>query len=79
MRRAVITGIGVVSSIGNNKEEVLESLKQGRSGIAQHHQNRQSTAQPMAYFDLQEFSFVCPRGRKWRYCSEFISIRIGNN
>lgn len=34
MRRAVITGIGVVSSIGNNKEEVLESLKSGRSGIA---------------------------------------------
>ncbi|ALS33627.1 MULTISPECIES: beta-ketoacyl-ACP synthase I [Pseudoalteromonas] len=34
MRRAVITGIGVVSSIGNNKEEVLESLKTGRSGIA---------------------------------------------
>ena len=34
MRRAVITGIGVVSSIGNNKEEVLESLKAGKSGIA---------------------------------------------
>ncbi|TMP05138.1 beta-ketoacyl-[acyl-carrier-protein] synthase I [Pseudoalteromonas sp. S3178] len=34
MRRAVITGIGVVSSIGNNKEEVLESLKTGKSGIA---------------------------------------------
>ncbi|MDO6464631.1 beta-ketoacyl-ACP synthase I [Pseudoalteromonas carrageenovora] len=34
MRRAVITGIGVVSSIGNNKEEVLESLKSGKSGIA---------------------------------------------
>ncbi|CAM2741434.1 beta-ketoacyl-[acyl-carrier-protein] synthase I [Pseudoalteromonas atlantica] len=34
MRRAVITGIGVVSSIGNNKQEVLESLKSGRSGIA---------------------------------------------
>ncbi|WP_394185012.1 beta-ketoacyl-ACP synthase I [Pseudoalteromonas tetraodonis] len=33
MRRAVITGIGVVSSIGNNKEEVLESLKAGKSGI----------------------------------------------
>ncbi|MGL4892600.1 MAG: hypothetical protein ACRC52_17690, partial [Aeromonas veronii] len=27
MRRAVITGIGVISSIGNNKEEVLASLK----------------------------------------------------
>lgn len=34
MRRAVITGIGVVSSIGNNKQEVLESLKAGKSGIA---------------------------------------------
>ncbi|MEL0632006.1 beta-ketoacyl-ACP synthase I [Pseudoalteromonas carrageenovora] len=34
MRRAVITGIGVVSSIGNNKKEVLESLKAGKSGIA---------------------------------------------
>ncbi|MBB1452833.1 beta-ketoacyl-ACP synthase I [Pseudoalteromonas sp. SG43-1] len=34
MRRAVITGIGVVSSIGNNKDEVLESLKTGKSGIA---------------------------------------------
>ncbi|MGO2013211.1 MAG: beta-ketoacyl-ACP synthase I [Pseudoalteromonas sp.] len=34
MRRAVITGVGVVSSIGNNKDEVLESLKTGKSGIA---------------------------------------------
>ncbi|GBL03416.1 beta-ketoacyl-ACP synthase I [Glaciecola sp. KUL10] len=33
MRRAVITGLGIVSSIGNNKQEVTESLKQGRSGI----------------------------------------------
>ncbi|WP_439287065.1 beta-ketoacyl-ACP synthase I [Lonepinella sp. BR2357] len=33
MRRAVITGFGIVSSIGNNKEEVLASLKAGKSGI----------------------------------------------
>lgn len=33
MRRAVITGMGIVSSIGNNKQEVLDSLKAGRSGI----------------------------------------------
>lgn len=33
MKRAVITGIGIVSSIGNNQQEVLESLKTGRSGI----------------------------------------------
>lgn len=33
MRRAVITGLGIVSSIGNNKQEVTDSLKEGRSGI----------------------------------------------
>lgn len=33
MKRAVITGLGIVSSIGNNQAEVLASLQQGRSGI----------------------------------------------
>ena len=34
MRRVVVTGLGVVSSIGNNAEEVLASLKAGKSGIS---------------------------------------------
>jgi len=34
MKRAVITGIGIVSCIGNDKDEVLDSLKEGRSGIS---------------------------------------------
>jgi len=33
-RRAVITGMGIVSSIGNDKNEVLTSLREGRSGIS---------------------------------------------
>ena len=33
MRRVVVTGLGVVSSIGNNAQEVLTSLKAGKSGI----------------------------------------------
>ena len=33
MRRVVVTGLGIVSSIGNNAEEVTASLKAGRSGI----------------------------------------------
>ena len=33
MRRVVVTGLGIVSSIGNNKQEVLDSLREGRSGI----------------------------------------------
>lgn len=32
-RRVVVTGLGIVSSIGNNKEEVEASLRAGRSGI----------------------------------------------
>ena len=34
MKRVVVTGLGIVSSIGNNSEEVIDSLKQGRSGIS---------------------------------------------
>ncbi|MBT5555989.1 MAG: beta-ketoacyl-ACP synthase I, partial [Halieaceae bacterium] len=32
-KRVVVTGLGIVSSLGNNAEEVTESLKQGKSGI----------------------------------------------
>ena len=34
MKRVVITGYGVVSCLGNNKDEVLDSLKSGTSGIS---------------------------------------------
>lgn len=33
LKRVVVTGLGIVSSIGNNKQEVAESLREGRSGI----------------------------------------------
>jgi 3-oxoacyl-[acyl-carrier-protein] synthase-1 len=33
MKRVVVTGMGIVSSIGNNAEEVLKSLKEAKSGI----------------------------------------------
>lgn len=33
MKRAVITGLGIISSIGNNAQEVTDSLRQGKSGI----------------------------------------------
>ncbi len=33
MRRVVVTGLGIVSSIGNNKTEVADALKAGASGI----------------------------------------------
>ena len=33
MRRVVVTGMGIISSIGNNSQEVLSSLRDARSGI----------------------------------------------
>ncbi|MFN3162501.1 MAG: beta-ketoacyl-ACP synthase I [Pseudohongiellaceae bacterium] len=34
MRRVVVTGIGIVSCLGNDRQAVLESLREGRSGIS---------------------------------------------
>src|SRR3982751_6519186 len=34
MRRVVVTGMGIVSSIGNNTNEVLASLREAKSGVA---------------------------------------------
>jgi len=34
LKRVVVTGMGIVSSIGNNQQEVAESLREGRSGIS---------------------------------------------
>ena len=33
MRRVVVTGMGIISCLGNDKETVTDALKQGRSGI----------------------------------------------
>ena len=33
MRRVVVTGLGIVSSLGNNQAEVKKSLFEGKSGI----------------------------------------------
>ncbi|MCB4803752.1 3-oxoacyl-[acyl-carrier-protein] synthase-1 [Methylobacterium brachiatum] len=52
MRRVVITGMGIVSSIGNNPQEVLTSLREARSGIArdasyaEHHFRSQVSGRP---------------------------------
>ncbi len=58
MRRAVITGLGVVSCIGNNKEEVLDSLKSGRSGIVANETFREmglrSQVSGSCHIDLKE-------------------------
>jgi 3-oxoacyl-[acyl-carrier-protein] synthase-1 len=57
MRRVAVTGIGIVSSIGNNQEEVTSSLRAGRSGVifaddyAEHGFRSQIKGQPTVDLD----------------------------
>jgi len=53
MKRAVITGMGIVSSIGNNVEEVLESLKAGTSGINESEQFKEMGLRSQVWGDLK--------------------------
>ncbi|MGF1701400.1 beta-ketoacyl-ACP synthase I [Photobacterium makurazakiensis] len=53
MKRAVITGMGIVSSIGNNVKEVLESLKTGKSGITFSEQFAENKLRSNVWGDLK--------------------------
>lgn len=53
MKRAVITGLGIVSSIGNNAEEVSASLKAGKSGITFSEQFAEAGLRSQVWGDLK--------------------------
>lgn len=53
MKRVVITGMGIVSSIGNNVEEVLASLKAGKSGINASEQFKEKGLRSQVWGDLK--------------------------
>lgn len=52
MKRAVITGLGIVSSIGNDKNEVLASLKAGKSGISASEQFKEYNLRSQVWGDI---------------------------
>lgn len=71
MRKVVVTGIGVVSAIGNNAHDFWESLKAGRSGIGQiskidvsnvkfQHAAEVRGFDPAAYFDDKALTWLDP-------------------
>ncbi|NRB69990.1 MAG: beta-ketoacyl-ACP synthase I [Vibrio sp.] len=53
MKRVVITGMGIVSSIGNNVEDVLASLKAGKSGITASEQFKEQGLRSQVWGDLK--------------------------
>ncbi|MCC1481369.1 beta-ketoacyl-ACP synthase I [Roseibaca sp. Y0-43] len=70
MRRVVVTGLGVISPIGNSAEEVSDSLRKGRSGIvfapeyAEHGFRSQVKGQPNIvledHIDKRDLRFMGP-------------------
>lgn len=76
MRRVVITGLGVISPIGNNAAEVTDSLKNGRSGIgfmqsfADHNFKCQvggkPSIDPAEHVDKRVYRFMS-EGAGWNY------------
>ena len=70
MRRVVVTGLGIVSSIGNNAQEVLASLKASRSGISANEQMKEHgfrsqiagaiDLDPAAHIDKRTLRFMGP-------------------
>ena len=76
MRRVVVTGIGIVSCIGNNKNEVLKSLQDGKSGITHSNEHQElgfrsqvygkPTLDPEEYLEKKERRFM-GNGAAWNY------------
>src|SRR6476620_5449769 len=76
MRRVVVTGMGVVSSIGNNTQEELASLREAKSGITRSEQFVQHgfrcqvagapTLDPAGSVDRRAMRFLGP-GSAWNH------------
>ena len=52
MRRVVVTGLGIVSCLGNNQKEVHQSLFNSKSGISY------SESMPVKFFNFQARAFL---------------------
>src|SRR5487761_2277082 len=84
MRRVVVTGMGIVSSIGNNTQEVLASLREAKSGIthaeefAAHGFKCQGqgmpTLDPAGSVDRRAMRFLGP-GAAWNHVAMEQAIR----
>lgn len=78
MRRVVITGMGIVSCIGNNTQEVLANLREGKSGITKSEEHVElgfrsqvygkPSLDPEDYLEKKERRFM-GMGAAWNYIS----------
>ena len=67
VRRAVITGLGFITSIGNRRAEVLESLRHGHSGIEIHPELDRPDIPVKLAGTIKGFSFPTHRSDSWEF------------
>ena len=70
-RRVVVTGLGFVTSIGNSRAEVLDSLKAGRSGIETFDELPDEPGSPRLAGTIKGFAFPTSQCDDWIYPSEY--------
>jgi 3-oxoacyl-[acyl-carrier-protein] synthase I len=70
-RRVVVTGLGFITSIGNNREQVLSSLRERRTGIEYFKPLERTGVNVRLAGTVKEFTFPELRSDEWIYPSEY--------
>ena len=72
MNRAVITGLGFITSIGNNRAEVSRSLREARTGVELFSEFADDPAIPVKLAGtVKEFTFPSTEFEDWTYPSHY--------
>lgn len=71
MKRAVITGLGFITSIGNSKAEVLDNLRAGRHGIELYPPFDHPDIPPKLLGTIKDFDFPTADFEDWTYPAEY--------
>ena len=74
-KRVVVTGLGFITSIGNSRAEVLESLKQARSGIEIFDELPNEAGSPRLAGTIKGFSFPGAQCDDWTYPANYSIAR----
>jgi len=70
-RRIVVTGLGFITSIGNNREQVLTSLRERRTGIEYFPPLERTGVNVRLAGTVKEFSFPELRSDEWIYPAQY--------
>ena len=64
-RRVVVTGMGLITSIGNNRAQVLDSLRESKTGIEYYPELERAGVPIRLAGTVKEFSFPDLRPDEW--------------